>query len=137
MKDIGLQFMPTSVPAMTKVLITGAAGFIGHHLVEAILQRTEWRITIIDRLDCSGNLNRLAEIGAAKNPRVRFVYHDLRASTNDHLAARLATQLHSTSWRPRLTSIDPSTNPWNLCSITWSLPAISSISPDSPDVKSS
>jgi dTDP-glucose 4,6-dehydratase len=74
---------------VVRVLITGAAGFIGHHLVAAILKRTDWRITIIDRLDCSGNLNRLAEIGAAKNPRVRFVYHDLRASTNDQLAAQI------------------------------------------------
>ena len=74
---------------MRKVLITGAAGFIGHHMVKVMLERTDWRITIIDRLDCSGNLNRLAEIGAAKNPRVRFVYHDLRAPANDQLAAQI------------------------------------------------
>lgn len=71
------------------VLITGAAGFIGHHLVETILKETDWGITIIDRLDESGNLNRLAEIGAAKNSRVRFVYHDLRAPIN----ALLQTQI--------------------------------------------
>jgi dTDP-glucose 4,6-dehydratase len=74
---------------VVKVLITGAAGFIGHHMVKAMLERTDWRITIIDRLDCSGNLNRLAEIGAAKNKRVRFVYHDLRAATNDQLAGQI------------------------------------------------
>jgi dTDP-glucose 4,6-dehydratase len=74
---------------MTKVLITGAAGFIGHHMVKVMLERTNWRITIVDRLDCSGNLNRLAEIGAAKNSRVRFVYHDLRAPANDQLAAQI------------------------------------------------
>ncbi len=74
---------------MAKVLITGGAGFIGHHLVADILARTDWRITLIDRLDCSGNLNRLAEVGAAKNSRVRFVYHDLRAATNDQLAAQI------------------------------------------------
>lgn len=74
-----------------KVLVTGGAGFIGHHLVKVILERTDWRITIIDRLDCSGNLNRLAEIGAAKNPRVRFIYHDLRAAINDQLAAQIGS----------------------------------------------
>jgi len=74
---------------MIKVLITGAAGFIGHHLVDVLLKRTDWKITIIDRLDCSGNLNRLAEVGAAKNPRVRFVYHDLRAAANDQLASQI------------------------------------------------
>ena len=74
-----------------KVLISGAAGFIGHHLVDAILRRTDWRMTIIDRLDCSGNLNRLAEIGAAKNKRVRFVYHDLRAAANEQLAHQIGS----------------------------------------------
>lgn len=74
-----------------KVLISGAAGFVGHHIVQAILERTDWRVTIIDRLDCSGNLNRLAEIGAAKNPRVKFVYHDLRAPLNDQLCAQIGS----------------------------------------------
>lgn len=64
------------------VLITGAAGFIGHHMVEHLLNHTDWNIVIIDRLDISGNVNRLAEIGAAKNPRVKFWYHDLRAPFN-------------------------------------------------------
>jgi dTDP-glucose 4,6-dehydratase len=74
-----------------KILITGAAGFIGHHLVEAVLRRTDWDITVIDRLDVSGNLNRLAEIGAAKNPRVRFQFHDLRAPFNDQLCLQIGT----------------------------------------------
>lgn len=74
---------------MTKILITGAAGFIGHHVVDHILKATDWHITVIDRLDCSGNLQRLAEVGAAKNPRVRFIYHDLRASINDQLASQM------------------------------------------------
>jgi dTDP-glucose 4,6-dehydratase len=72
-----------------KVLLTGGAGFIGHHIVDSILKRTDWQITLIDRLDDSGNLNRLAEIGAAKNPRVKFQFHDLRAPINDQLAAQM------------------------------------------------
>lgn len=72
-----------------KALITGAAGFIGSHIVSQILTDTDWDITIIDRLDISGNLNRLAEIGAAKNPRVKFKFHDLRAPINDQLAAQI------------------------------------------------
>lgn len=72
-----------------KVLLTGGAGFIGHHVVADILAHTDWHLTLVDRLDCSGNLNRLAEIGAAQNPRVRFVYHDLRAEINDQLAQQL------------------------------------------------
>ena len=72
-----------------RVLLTGGAGFIGSHLVAEILEKTDWHLTLIDRLDCSGNLNRLAEIGAAKHPRVRFVFHDLRAPFNDQLCAQL------------------------------------------------
>lgn len=72
-----------------KILVTGGAGFVGHHLVAALLEQTGMQITLIDRLDCSGNLNRLAEIGAIKHPRVRFVYHDLRAPLNDQLCAQI------------------------------------------------
>lgn len=72
-----------------KAFISGGAGFIGHHLVEHLLKTTDWHLTLIDRLDCSGNLNRLAEIGAAKNPRVSFVYHDLRAPMNEQLCAQV------------------------------------------------
>src|SRR4029077_1361243 len=44
---------------------------------------------LIDRLDISGNLNRLAEVGAAKNPRVKFVYHDLKAPISDQLLRQI------------------------------------------------
>lgn len=74
---------------MTQILVTGGAGFIGHQFIAHVLDHTDWNITVIDRLDCSGNLNRLAEIGAAKNPRVRFVYHDLKAPFNDYLCAQI------------------------------------------------
>lgn len=69
---------------MTKILITGAAGFIGSHLVEYLLRNTDWHITVIDRLDGSGNLHRLSEIGCP-DPRVTFRYHDLKAPLNDTL----------------------------------------------------
>ena len=74
---------------MKKLLVTGAAGFIGHHFVDRILKETDWAVTIIDRLDTSGNLNRLADIGAAKNDRVRFIYHDLRAAMNDQVMRQI------------------------------------------------
>jgi len=67
-----------------KYLITGAAGFIGHHIVEHLLINTDDEIVIIDRLDESGNLNRLSEIGCP-NPRIRFIHHNLRSPVSDLL----------------------------------------------------
>ena len=45
-----------------KVLITGGAGFIAHHAILHILKNTDWEIVSLDRLDYSGNLNRIADI---------------------------------------------------------------------------
>ncbi|CAB4170552.1 RfbB dTDP-D-glucose 4,6-dehydratase [uncultured Caudovirales phage] len=69
-----------------KVLVTGGAGFIAHHVIEMLLERTDWDIVTIDRLDFSGNLNRLHELMETKDAetrkRVRFVFHDLKAEIN-------------------------------------------------------
>ncbi len=66
---------------MSKVLITGAAGFIGSHLVEGLLRETDWEIVILDRLDMSGNLERLLDIEdwQEHKKRVQFVWWDLKA----------------------------------------------------------
>ena len=45
-----------------KILITGGAGFIAHHVIDKILSTTDWEIVTLDRLDFSGNLNRLSEV---------------------------------------------------------------------------
>ncbi len=72
-----------------KVLITGGAGFIGHHLVDYVLKRTNWDIVILDRLDLSGNLNRLTELDSFLDEgekRVKFVWHDLKAEINEFVS---------------------------------------------------
>ena len=79
---------------MVRLLITGGAGFIGHHLVDRVLRKTDWQITVLDRLDHSGNLNRLAEIGAARSTRVRFVFHDLRAPMNAQVMQQIGYHDH-------------------------------------------
>ena len=71
---------------MKKVLITGGAGFIAHHLIGQILKNTDWEIISLDRLDYSGNLNRLHDLMLSFDPnirkRVRIVHHDLKAELN-------------------------------------------------------
>lgn len=73
------------------VLLTGGAGFIGHHLAQYLYANTDWNITFMDRLDGSGNMNRLAEMGfgSRRTDRWKFVYHNLRAPINDQLARQL------------------------------------------------
>jgi len=65
------------------LLITGGAGFIGHHVIDLFLEKTDWNIVSLDRLDYSGNLNRLDDVvrryPAETRKRVKVVYGDLRA----------------------------------------------------------
>lgn len=70
---------------MNKILITGAAGFIGAHILEGVLKDTNWHIYILDRLDTSGNLNRLTDIEAWDPTRVTFLYHDLKSPLSDYV----------------------------------------------------
>lgn len=76
-----------------RILITGGAGFIGHHVIEHILDTTDWEIVTLDRLDSSGNLNRLHEVinTDAKRSRVKFIFHDLKAAINPMLANQIGT----------------------------------------------
>jgi len=66
---------------MKNVLITGGVGFVGHHMVDYLLRNTDAKISIIDRLDVSGNVNRLTSLDSwSKNSsRVKFIWHDFRA----------------------------------------------------------
>jgi dTDP-glucose 4,6-dehydratase len=76
---------------MKRALITGGAGFIAHHLIGKILRETDWEIVSLDRLDFSGNLNRLHDILQDFTPeersRIKIVFHDLKAALNPLIAA--------------------------------------------------
>lgn len=78
---------------MKRILITGGAGFIAHHVIDKILSTTDWEIVTLDRLDFSGNLNRLKEIVEVypeqERKRVKVVHHDLKAQLNPEICASI------------------------------------------------
>ena len=71
---------------MKRVLITGGAGFIAHHLIHYLIKNTNWEIVSLDRLDYSGNLNRLNNIMSnleeTDKKRLKVVFHDLKSEIN-------------------------------------------------------
>lgn len=62
---------------MKRVLITGAAGFIGVNLVRYLLDRTSWTITGLDALKDSANYLSLSDLDPT---RFNLVVHDLYTS---------------------------------------------------------
>lgn len=75
---------------MTKrVLITGAAGFAGHHLVEHLLATTDWQLVCLDGLTYAGDIDRLTAIGGYDPTRVEIHWHDLRSPIGPALDERL------------------------------------------------
>jgi len=65
------------------ILVTGGAGFVGHHCVEHLLRNTDWKIIVLDALTYAGNLNRVTDIEVFNPERVKFVWHDLRAPISE------------------------------------------------------
>ncbi|MDC3287633.1 GDP-mannose 4,6-dehydratase [Candidatus Marinimicrobia bacterium] len=76
-----------------RILITGGAGFIAHHVIDKILSTTDWEIITLDRLDFSGNLNRLKEVvdnyPKSEQKRVKVVHHDLKAQLNPEICSTI------------------------------------------------
>jgi len=74
------------------VLITGGAGFIGHHLIREMLANTDYDIVSLDRLDTSGNLNRIYEVleeDDSWKSRLKIVWHDLKAPLNEMVRKKI------------------------------------------------
>ena len=68
---------------MTKVLLTGAGGFIGAHCVEYFLRTTDWDIVALDSFRHKGNYSRLNEVDDLPNERVQIVHYDLSTPLSD------------------------------------------------------
>ena len=80
-----------------KILITGGAGFIAHHVIDKILSTTDWEIITLDRLDFSGNLNRLKEVVSSyselEQKRVKIIHHDLKAELNPEIISTIGKSI--------------------------------------------
>ena len=64
---------------MSKILVTGGAGFIGSNFVRMMLKDSSHAIVNLDALTYAGNLENLADVAA--NPRYSFVKGDIADST--------------------------------------------------------
>jgi dTDP-glucose 4,6-dehydratase len=95
---------------MTRVLLTGAGGFVGHHTLEHILSTTDWDVVCTDSFRHSGKTDRIREVidGGTEvriyvddasnrhmqrfNPwldRVKVITHDLTAPFSPQLAKEI------------------------------------------------
>ena len=78
------------------ILITGAAGFVGHHMIEHILKNTDFRIIGIDSLSYSGSLERLRDIqiDPFHHPRFTHMGYDFRQPAGANLIKELSAVTH-------------------------------------------
>lgn len=74
----------------TTIVVTGGAGFIGHHFVEHLLKNTDWRIVVLDRLNyASSGFDRLRDISVFDDKRVTVFTHDFTSPVVEGLAKEI------------------------------------------------
>jgi len=73
---------------VSKVLVTGGAGFIGSNFVRLLLERTTHDVVNLDALTYAGNLENLTDV--ERHPRYAFV----RADITDRVATDAAFEAH-------------------------------------------
>lgn len=73
-----------------RILITGGAGFIGHHVVEHFLKNTNWEICVLDCLTYASNgLDRIRDIDAYNHDRVKIFTADFTRPIDQGLATEI------------------------------------------------
>jgi dTDP-glucose 4,6-dehydratase len=61
---------------LTRVLVTGGAGFISSNFIRHLLDATPYEVVTLDALTYAGNLENLADV--MSHPRLSFVHGDIR-----------------------------------------------------------
>ena len=75
---------------MTRVLVTGGAGFIGHHFVNHFLVDTDWEIVVLDKLNyASCGWDRIRDINVFNPKRVSLLSADFVNPINQGLAKEI------------------------------------------------
>jgi len=79
---------------MTKIIITGGCGFIGHHFVEHIYKNTDWEIIIIDKLSyASMGYDRLRDTETLDSKRVKVFCYDLTNKISEGLKREIGSDI--------------------------------------------
>ena len=77
------------------LLLTGGAGFIGHHFVQHILKNTDWNIVVVDKLTYASNgLEKLREIEALRSDRVKVFPVDFTIPFSDGIRKEIGENIN-------------------------------------------
>lgn len=68
-----------------RILITGGAGFVGHHLCEHLLKNTDYDLIVLDRLSYASNWDRLRDVKVFDERRVKCLAADFTKPINGGL----------------------------------------------------
>jgi dTDP-glucose 4,6-dehydratase len=82
---------------LTRILLTGAGGFIGHHLLEHLLVNTDWEIIATDSFRHKGLTDRIRQVldvNPSERDRVRVVTHDLTVPFSTQLRMNIGDVDH-------------------------------------------
>lgn len=73
-----------------RILITGGAGFAGHHFVEHIMKTTDWQIVVLDKLTyASAGLDRLRGVDFYPHSRIEVLTADCSRPYPEGLAREI------------------------------------------------